>query len=137
MRVAVDAEHQEQAGETAESNVTRFYLRPFKRPLLELTFAADRSASDRQLFYVTGGALARTKTKGRLEFRVTPDGEHLLTAIHDFAPTLPWTFYRFSQALVHRFVMWRFGKHLQLTSPQMPRSESSRPASRSAASIRS
>lgn len=137
MRVAVDAEHQQETGETAESNVTRFYLRPFKRPLLELTFASDRSASDRQLFYVTGGALARSKTRGRLEFRVTPDGEHLLTAIHDFAPTLPWTLYRYSQALVHRFVMWRFGRHLRrITLPQRQRSESSPPASRSAASTR-
>jgi len=102
MRVEVDDDH----------HLTRFYLRPFKAALLELDFARDRSAKDRQLFYVTGGRLAAKQSKGRLEFRVTPDGEHLLTAIHDFAPSLPWSIYRYSQALVHRFVMWRFGRHL-------------------------
>jgi hypothetical protein len=136
MRVAVDAEHQQDAGATTESNVTRFYLRPFKHPLLELTFAADRSASDRQLFYVTGGSLAHATTRGRLEFRVTPDGEHLLTAIHDFVPQLPWWLYRISQALVHRYVMWRFGRHLRVTSPQIPRSVPVQPASPSVASTR-
>ncbi|MEO8552393.1 MAG: NAD-dependent epimerase/dehydratase family protein [Kofleriaceae bacterium] len=136
MRVAVDAAHTEATGVTAEANVTRFYLRPFKRPLLELTFAADRSASDRQLFYVTGGALAHPQTRGRLEFRVTPDGAHLLTAIHDFAPQLPWWLYRISQAIVHRYVMWRFGRHLRVTVPQMRQSEPSQPASPSVASTR-
>lgn len=102
MRVEVDDEH----------HLTRFYLRPFKSALLELDFARDRSAKDRQLFYVTGGSLSAKQSRGRLEFRVTPDGEHLLTAIHDFAPSLPWSIYRYTQALVHRFVMWRFGRHL-------------------------
>ena len=81
-------------------------------PLLELTFARDRSASDRQLFYVTGGVLARPTRRGRLEFRVTPDGAHLLTAIHEFEPRLPWPLYRATQALVHAWVMARFGEHL-------------------------
>jgi len=128
MRVAVDRDH----------HITRFFLRPFKAALLELDFAGDRSASDRQLFYVTGGSLARSKTRGRLEFRVTPDGAHLLTAIHDFEPTLPWWLYRASQALVHRYVMWRFGRHLARmpSAPQrrVPRSEASPSPSRRSAS---
>ncbi len=89
-----------------------FYLKGSRRPLLVLTFAAERSASDRQLFYVTGGALTRASKRGRLELRVTPDGEHLLTAIHEFVPRLPWWLYRVTQALVHRWVMARFGTHL-------------------------
>ncbi|MEP6865644.1 MAG: NAD-dependent epimerase/dehydratase family protein [Deltaproteobacteria bacterium] len=124
MRVAVDSDHR----------LTRFFLRPFRRPLLELEFADDRSASDLQLFYVTGGSLARANTRGRLEFRVTPDGAHLLTAIHDFMPALPWWLYRISQALVHRYVMWRFGRHLRRASisppRQKPRSAASRRRSR-------
>ncbi|MDQ3367924.1 MAG: NAD-dependent epimerase/dehydratase family protein [Myxococcota bacterium] len=89
-----------------------------KRPLLVLQFARDRSYSDRQLFYVTGGMLSRPTKRGRLEFRVTPDGQHLLTAIHEFMPRLPWLIYRFSQALVHRWVMGRFGRHLATVPPQ-------------------
>lgn len=95
-----------------------FSLLGTKRPLLELTFAADRSASDRQLFYVTGGVLAAPTARGRLEMRETPDHEHLLTAIHDFAPRLPWWLYRFTQALVHRWVMNRFGAYLAKQPPR-------------------
>ncbi|MBA3454451.1 MAG: NAD-dependent epimerase/dehydratase family protein [Deltaproteobacteria bacterium] len=99
--------------EVDDARTCTFFLgKKSKRPLLVLTFARERSASDRQLFYVTGGGLAQKTERGRLEFRVTPDGEHLLTAIHDFLPRLPWWLYRISQALVHRWVMRRFGKHL-------------------------
>lgn len=128
MRVAVDSDH----------HLTKFFLRPFTHPLLELSFAGDRSASDRQLFYVTGGSLVRSTERGRLEFRVTPDGAHLLTAIHDFMPALPWWLYRSTQALVHRYVMWRFGRHLRRMPTslqrQTPRSEASRPRSQMSAS---
>jgi len=95
-----------------ETRRATFTLLGSRRPLLELTFAADRSGSDRQLFYVTGGLLAGPSARGRLEMRETPDGAHLLTAIHDFVPRLPWPIYRWTQALVHRWVMHRFGAHL-------------------------
>jgi uncharacterized protein YbjT (DUF2867 family) len=94
-----------------------FYWIGSKRPLLVLRFARERSTSDRQLFYVTGGLLARKAQRARLEFRVTPDGQHLLTAIHEFSPRLPWWLYRFSQAGVHRWVMRRFGAHLATIPP--------------------
>jgi uncharacterized protein YbjT (DUF2867 family) len=103
--------------EVDDERTCRFYGPGVKRPLLELRFARERSASDRQLFYVTGGLLARPTERGRLEFRVTPDGRHLLTAIHEFQPRLPWLIYRFTQAIVHRRVMRRFGKHLGRLEP--------------------
>ena len=106
-----------------------FSLLGTKRPLLELTFAADRSASDRQLFYVTGGLLATPTARGRLEMRETPERDHLLTAIHDFAPRLPWPLYRFTQALVHRWVMNRFGAHLAKQKPREARAERAERAS--------
>jgi uncharacterized protein YbjT (DUF2867 family) len=90
----------------------RFFVVGTQRALLELRFAAERSASDRQLFYVTGGLLARETVRGRLEFRATPNGDQLLTAIHEFEPRLPWPIYRFTQAVFHRWVMARFGRHL-------------------------
>jgi uncharacterized protein YbjT (DUF2867 family) len=98
-----------------------FYAPVFAgKPLLVLRFAAERSASDRQLFYVVGGRLARPSKRGRLEFRVTPDGSHLLTAIHDFVPSLPWWLYRLTQAIVHAAVMRRFGAHLGALEPVAP-----------------
>ncbi len=98
--------------EVGADRTCSFFLAGSHRPLLVLAFARERSAADRQLFHVVGGALARPNERGRLEFRVTPDGKHLLTAIHDFAPRLPWWLYRVTQALVHRWVMARFGAHL-------------------------
>lgn len=91
-----------------------FYSWPLRRPLLVLRFAADRSTDDRQLFYVTGGLLARVVegTRPRLEFRSVLGGRFLLAAIHDFVPALPWFIYVMTQALVHLLVMRGFGRHL-------------------------
>ena len=57
--------------EVDEDRTCRFYVWPLRAPVLVLTFAPSRSGNDRQLYYVTGGSLARV-TKGerpRLEFR--------------------------------------------------------------------
>lgn len=89
-----------------------FMLRPLPWPLLELSRSDDRSAPDRQLFYITGGILAARTDRGRLEFRITPDGSRVLAAIHDFVPTLPWYIYNFTQAIAHLWVMRGFGRYL-------------------------
>lgn len=80
--------------------------------LLILKYSELRSSHDRQLFYIRGGLLAHKHPKGRLEFRVVLEGKNVLSSIHDFTPRLPWQVYRFTQAIVHSFVMWAFGKHL-------------------------
>lgn len=91
----------------------RFRLRGIRRPLLELTYRPERSAPTRALFEVTGGALAGERVGvPRLEFRVTPDGRSVLAAVQDFRPRLPWWVYLCSQAQVHLWVMWGFGRHL-------------------------
>lgn len=102
-----------------EARTCRFYLWPVPTPLLVLTFATDRSSTDRQLFYVTGGLLAATASgpRPRLEFRAVLGGDYVLAAIHDFVPRLPWFVYRYSQALVHLFVMRSFTKHLATEVP--------------------
>jgi uncharacterized protein YbjT (DUF2867 family) len=100
-----------------ESKTCRFYFRPLRSPLLVLAFAPTRSSADRQLFRVTGGLLARRSTgagrhQPRLEFRSVLDRKWVLAAIHDFSPSLPWVIYKFTQALVHLWVMHAFGRHL-------------------------
>jgi uncharacterized protein YbjT (DUF2867 family) len=101
-----------------------FRFWPLPWPLLVLTFAAERSTSDRQLFFVTGGFLARhVETTGpgssaRLEFRSVLGGRFVLAAIHDFVPRLPWLLYTATQALVHLLVMRRFARHLARVSGQ-------------------
>ncbi len=86
--------------------------------LLDHHLAADRSGkSDRQVFYITGGILARRvirrSRRPRLEFREVLNGTALLAAIHDYRPRLPWLLYHAVQARVHLAVMRGFGRHLR------------------------
>ena len=83
--------------------------------LLELHFAPARSAaSDRQVFYIGGGLLARksaqTTRRPRLEFREVLNGRAALVAIHNYRPTLPWPIYNLTQARAHIWVMRNFAR---------------------------
>ena len=103
----------------------RFYLGCSSLLLLELQYSEDRSEGpDRQLFYVTGGALVRrgyrTTLRPRLELREVLGGKCALMAIHDYRPTLPWFFYNITQALLHVFVMRRFASHIKAFSKKSP-----------------
>ncbi len=98
-------------------------LRFMRRPLLSLRFAPDRSSPDRALFRVVGGVLAAQPPRGRLEFRLAPNGQQILAAIHEFVPRLPWYVYVVTQAIAHLFVMWRFGAHLAQARPELPGGE--------------
>lgn len=103
LRVAVDAERN-----------CRFYLWPLQLLLLELTFSEERSAPDRQLFFVTAGLLSGrpSQARPRLEFRQVLGGAYVLAAVLDFVPRLPWFVYKYTQAIVHLWVMRSFARHL-------------------------
>jgi hypothetical protein len=90
-----------------------FFLVFIHRPLLVLTAAPERSTPDRQLFFVTAGWLVAKGSRGRFELRQVLDDRTLLTAIHDFAPSLPWWLYRQTQARFHAWVMAAFRLHLR------------------------
>ena len=103
--------------EVDPSRSVRFRLAGSRLCLVELTFAQDRSQSDsRQVFYITGGALAqkvrRAASRPRLEFRQVLGGEVLLVGIHDFRPALPWPLYNLTQAGIHLRAMRAFGRYL-------------------------
>ncbi len=110
-----------------------FNLLGVPRPLLRLFRDPERSRDDRPLFYIRGGLLARTMGRGRLEFRQTPASEHVLAAIHDYPPRLPWFLYRYSQAVVHLLVMRAFGRWLARAEVERPSGEDQRDNQRSAA----
>lgn len=97
--------------EVDERRTCRFELTPVGT-LLELSLAGARSHPDRQLFYVTGGILAKPTKRARFELRQMLDGEVLLAAIHDFEPRLPWPIYVATQGPFHAWVMHAFGRHL-------------------------
>jgi len=109
LRVSVDAR-----------GICRFYLWPVRAPLLELTPADDRRSPDFRLLYVSGGLLARPVDgpRPRLEFRRVLDDGIVLAAVLDFVPRLPWLVYKYTQALVHLFIMQAFGRHLAAELPR-------------------
>lgn len=82
------------------------------KSLLKLQYVRDRSDDKRQLFFIVGGMLAKRTDYGWLEFRSVLDGQYVIAAIHEFVPRLPWFVYINTQALLHLWVMKRFGKHL-------------------------
>jgi hypothetical protein len=105
---------------TLEGPVCKLGLRGRRRPLMQLAYAPARSSPSRALLYVTGGDLVALgggekdePRTPRLEFRITPDGHHVLAAVQDFRPRLPWWLYVWTQARLHAFVMWGFGRHLR------------------------
>ncbi len=104
-----------------------FRFSGLRRPLLELSHSSDRSSSDRPLYYITGGLLTRAedvrdgRAPARLEFRESPDRRSVLAAIFNYCPSLPWWFYRISQAPMHLLVMKLFGWHLARQRP-LPKS---------------
>ena len=77
-----------------------------------LKYSEERSSVDRELYYITGGLLAYGEGRGRLEFRNIYGGQYKIAAIHEFRPRLPWYFYKYTQALMHLFVMKAFNNYL-------------------------
>ncbi len=105
-----------------ERNSCRIGLRWPRVTLLELTFKPRESATDRRMYYVTGGALARLPSRGRprLEFRDVLRGRSTIVAIHDFQPRLPWFLYRVTQAAIHLVVMRAFQRHMTRLTKRHP-----------------
>jgi len=98
----------------------RFVIAPLNLALLELRFAPERSADDRQLFYVTDGVLLGKHGKPRFEIRQALGERTLLTVVHDYEPRLPWIMYVGTQAIFHRWLMGRFAAHLALGAARKP-----------------
>lgn len=103
-----------------------FRLAGLKSPLLELSYSHDRSSADRPLYYITGGLLAGPsdisggRAPARLEFRESPDRRSVLAAVFSYRPSLPWWFYRLTQAPAHLLVMKLFAWNLARQQP-LPR----------------
>lgn len=97
---------------TVKSEANSATFKMFGIPLLKLQFIVDRSDERRQLFYVIDGKLVKRRDYGWLEFRNVLDDEYVISAIHEFVPSLPWYIYVATQALVHEWVMNSFGKFL-------------------------
>ncbi len=82
--------------------------------LLSLTRMTDESTPQRQVYSIAGGLLARGSGAGRarFEFQTLLDGRYTMTAIHDYAPALPWYLYIPTQAFAHLRVMRWYQRRL-------------------------
>lgn len=68
----------------------------------------------RQVFEISAGLLRRPTTNGspRFEFQTLLDDRYTMAAIQDYAPALPWYVYRWTQAIIHRWIMRHYQGHL-------------------------
>ena len=83
--------------------------------LLALKRNPTRCDEDMETLDIVSGLLARREApvKGRFEFRVVRCRSVVVTALHDYAPSLPWFAYKWTQAIAHRVVMWMFARSLR------------------------
>lgn len=93
------------------------FFKAFGLNLLQLRKSDKRGDENRVIYYIVGGVLASSDTfNGRLEFRWMPAQKCYLIALLDFRPALPWMIYKFTQAVIHLFVMNRFAGYLKRKS---------------------
>ncbi|NHM92620.1 MULTISPECIES: NAD(P)H-binding protein [Staphylococcus] len=91
---------------------------PFlNKTLLRLKKDKHVSHADKVMFHIVGGdfALADDGGNARLEFRRLPDSDDCIIALQEYQPTLPWWFYKFTQAKVHKAVMNAFKLKLKFS----------------------
>jgi uncharacterized protein YbjT (DUF2867 family) len=99
------------AGPEKDSKLLTFVVRGTRWPLLVLkNDPYDGTTLD--TFRIVGGLLQRAKSGGTLEFRWIPKETCVLAIVQDFVPRLPWLLYRFTQAVIHLWVMRQFARWL-------------------------
>ncbi len=86
--------------------------------MLELNRMPEACDAELETMHITRGLLVRRKSPpgSRLEFRRIKDRGILLTALQDYAPSLPWPVYMCSQAWLHLMVMRGFRRWLRRRS---------------------
>jgi hypothetical protein len=96
-----------------DEGLVKFSLRGISRPLLILKPVPSRPDEPRTKFHIVGGLLSKRSDCGWLEFRQVADRKFTMVSINEFVPTLPWYIYRFTQAVLHKWTMTSFAKHLE------------------------
>ena len=105
--------------EVDANRTCRYYNRFPKLHLLTLSFQPELSSPDRQMYFITGGLLARghESLNPRMEFRDVLNGRYTIVALHDYMPVLPWGLFLVTQAVMHLLVMFNFQKHMTKMAP--------------------
>ena len=86
--------------------------------LLRLERIPGRCDEESETMEIISGLLVRDGPvyKGRFEFRTIHCRKLVVMALQDYAPSLPWFIYQFSQAIAHRVVMSLFSRWLRRKS---------------------
>jgi nucleoside-diphosphate-sugar epimerase len=97
-----------------EAGNVEVWIRTPPLKLLALTHQSAASTPERHVYAISGGLLARPGAPGRprFEFQTLLGGRYTMTAIHDYAPALPWYSYIATQAVGHILVMRRYQARL-------------------------
>jgi uncharacterized protein YbjT (DUF2867 family) len=90
--------------------------------MLELNRLPEACDEGIETMHITRGLLVRRASPpgSRLEFRRIEDRGILLTALQDYAPSLPWPIYMCSQAWLHLMVMRGFRRWLRRRTNRIP-----------------
>ena len=97
--------------------ICEFSLTGLPWKLLVLEMREERGTVDSAEFIIRSGMLVKGDGRkgegGRFEFRLFPEQQSLIAAIHDFHPRLPWFVYIWTQAKIHLYVMRAFDRYLR------------------------
>ena len=97
----------------ADNGDVEVWSRLPRMKMLALRHMAKESTPERQIYEIADGLLARDGDgRARFEFQTLLDGRYTMTAIHDYAPALPWYLYIITQAAAHLLVMRRYQSRL-------------------------
>jgi uncharacterized protein YbjT (DUF2867 family) len=100
--------------EISQGGAWNFRFPFFSKPLLILKESEQTETSESPVYRILGGLLVskENNASARLQFHAVESESCVIAAIHDFHPSLPWVIYRYTQALIHLWVMGRFRRHL-------------------------
>ncbi len=102
-----------------DAGICKFKFFLLDLPLLVLVPQQEQKR-DRFCFSIESGLLVSKDSKGVFEFRLSPDDRFVFASIQKFRPALPWWIYRITQAVIHKIVMNRFGRHLLNKAKKVP-----------------
>lgn len=106
---------------TIDGKYFEIKLLGLNKVLLSMKKMSQSSDSDRVVYQIVDGALAKTgnNLNGTFEFRRLVNSSQALVALQNYQPSLPWLFYKLTQAQLHKIVMCLFAiKMKKQSSPK-------------------
>ena len=105
---------------TIDGKYFEIKLLGLNKVLLSMKKMSQSSDSDRVVYQIVGGALSKTgnNLNSTFEFRRLVNSSQALVALQNYQPSLPWLFYKLTQAQLHKIVMRLFAIKMKKQSSQ-------------------